>query len=192
MMEWKSVRMMKFPRYGNIAFMFQTTNQEVTWSGSNPWLPSNMAGKFTIMEDNGGLLRKIIQRHGIFCPASHVSHRLGIFLGLYCTAVTGCYWALQFHDTESEVVQDWSFHQQSTRGTQLWLGAQTTEMHCFIIFFHMEMHFEMPYSDPQKGRKSWFTTISTGFYNLFGCYKKHWYVQLGNVHAAPGVAPQQR
>ena len=91
MMEWKSVRMMKFPRYGNIAFMFQTTNQEVTWSGSNPWLPSNMAGKFTIMEDNGGLLRKIIQRHGDFLSSKPRFTSVGYILGaiLYCS-----YWML--------------------------------------------------------------------------------------------------
>ena len=36
-----------------------------------------------IMEDNGGLLRKIIQRHGDFLSSKpRKSHRLGIFLGL--------------------------------------------------------------------------------------------------------------
>ena len=153
-MEWKSVRMMKFPRYGKIAFMFQTTNQEVTWSGSNPWLPSNMAGKFTSWRTMEVYFAKSFNDMGIFCPASHGNHigwvyswgyplvniHIAIFhisIASWFTQLFSLWWIFPVRKLSTLRV----FHvpqllDVDVTGTQLWLGArfapsESSALHCF-------------------------------------------------------------
>ena len=125
---------------------------------------------------------------GIFCPASHGNHigwvyswgyplvniHIAIFhisIASWFTQLFSLWWIFPVRKLSTLSV----FHvpqllDVDVTGTQLWLGArfapsESSALHCFgSSFSTWTCHiWNTTNVIPQKGRKSWFTTISMGF-----------------------------